>query len=74
MKKAYLQLSQDIGQVKPLETIDYSQPSGSQASHAGKIKSKSPGNRSRSRNDFILGKEFLGTFSTVVLYVHAVLS
>ncbi len=60
MKKAYLQLSEEIGQIKRLESIESMQLSGSQASHVGKIKNKSPRGRSRAKSD-ILGKEYLGT-------------
>ncbi len=62
MSKSYLHLSKDIGELKRLESLECSQPSGSQTSHAGKMKNKSPGARgsSRSKKD-LLGREYLGT-------------
>ena len=58
MKKAYQQLSEDIGELKRQGALPYSHPSGSQASHAGKMRNKSS-DRSRARNDY-LGREYLG--------------
>ena len=59
--EAYKELSQEIGDLKRLKDLQYVEPGGSKPSHAGKMKTRSPGSQTkRHSHSDILGKEYLG--------------
>lgn len=54
--EAYKELSQEIGELKRLKDLQYTEPGGSKPSHAGKMKTRNP--RGRHSHSDILGNEY----------------